>query len=168
MRFAGNTRRTAVKLRACVAVALAVLVGRPVGLLAQEPISCGPYAEKHEIIKHKGSYPVPAPSRGKAMIIIGLGKSFTKSYQQKLAVNGTWRAVLKESQYSFFEVDPGIVRLCWGGRLERRDDNYLLITAQPDQTYYIRGTLRSIVELDPAEGRKFIEKKTYVTYEVRP
>jgi hypothetical protein len=158
-----------VRLSVFVALAFRVLVGLvpSAAEAAQEPISCGPGEEKHEIIKHEGDHLVPRPSAGKSMIVVALGGSYTKSYQQKLAVNGAWRAVLKESQYSYFEVEPGILRLCWAGRAAKRDDNYLLITARPDETYFLRGTLRSIAELDPVDARKFLNKKTYVTYEVR-
>jgi hypothetical protein len=139
----------------------------PVVAAAQDPVACGPKDVKHEVIKHKVAPPVPAPTAGKAMVVIVLGGSFTKSYQQKLAVNGQWRAVMNESQYSFFEVDPGPLRLCWGGRVARRDDNYLLITAKAGETYYLRGTLRAITEVDPMEGQKLLRKKSYVTFEVR-
>jgi hypothetical protein len=139
----------------------------PAVAAAQDPLACGPKDEKHEIVRHEGAQPVPAPSAGKAMVAIVLGGSFVKSYQQKLAVNGQWRAVMKESQYSFFEVEPGPLRLCWGGRGARRDDNYLLVTAVAGETYYLRGTLRDISEVDPAEGQKLLRKKRYVTFEVR-
>ena len=87
-------------------IAFVTLVA-PVVAAAQDPVACGSKDEKHEVIKHKVAAPVPAPTAGKAMVVIVLGGSFTKSYQQKLAVNGQWRAVMNESQYSFFEVDPG-------------------------------------------------------------
>ena len=143
-------------------------LGTPGVVAAQDPLSCGPKDEKDEIIKHKGNHPVPAPAAGKSMIVIAVGKAFGKSYQQKLAVNGQWRAVLKESQYTCFEVDPGAVRMCWGGRVARSDDNYLLITARPGESYYVRGMLRGgISEVDPAEAQKLLRKMTYVTFEVR-
>jgi hypothetical protein len=147
-------------------VAIASLVG-PVGAAAQEPITCGPKDEKHKIIEHNGEQQVPAPSAGKAMVVVVLGGSYTKSYQQKLAVNGQWRAVMKESQYSFFEVDPGALRLAWCGRASKIDNSRLLITARPGETYYLRGTVRDISEVDPVEGQKLLRKKSYVTFEVR-
>jgi hypothetical protein len=162
----GEERAVTFRLFAPLALVVVSLAG-PSIVAAQEPLACGAKDEKHEIIKHKGEQPVPAPSAGKAMVVIVLGGSFTKSYQQKLAVNGQWRAVMKESQYSFFEVDPGALRLCWGGRTARRDDNYLLITARAGETYYLRGTLRDISEVDPVEGQKLLRKKSYVTFEVR-
>jgi hypothetical protein len=134
---------------------------------AQDPVACGPKDEKHEIIKHKEAIAVPAPAAGKAMVVIALGGSFAKSYQQKLAVNGQWRAVMKEKQYSFFEVDPGPLRLCWKSRGAKRDENVLLITARAGETYYLRGTLKAIVEVDPVEGPKLVRKMDYVTFEVR-
>jgi hypothetical protein len=138
-----------------------------VAAAAQEPIACGPKDEKHEIIQHDGESPVPAPSAGKAMVVVVLGGSYTKSYQQKLAVNGQWRAVMKESQYSFFEVDPGALRLAWCGRQAKIDNSRLLLTARPGETYYLRGTVKDISEVDPAEGQKLLRKKRYVTFEVR-
>jgi len=152
---------------ASTTLGLFVALVTPVAVAAQEPVSCGPNEEKHTIIKHDDAPSVPMPSTGRSMIVVMVGGSFTKSYQQKLAVNGRWRAVLKESQYSFFEVDPGVSRLCWGGRVARRDDNYLLITAKPGETYYVRGTLRGISEVDPLEGQRLLRGKTYATYEVR-
>lgn len=135
---------------------------------AQEPVDCGPKGDKHVVIKHKGDFPVPSPAAGRAMVVVVTGGAFSKSYQTKLAVNGTWRAVMNEKQYSFFEVDPGPLRLCWSQRGGKRDDNFLLVTARAGETYYIRGTtLKGISEMDPAEGRKFVQKKTYVTFEVR-
>ena len=73
---------------------------------AQEPVSCGPQGLKHTVVKHKGEHPVPSPAEGRAMLVIVAGGSFFKSYQTKLAVNGEWRAVMNENQYSYFEVDP--------------------------------------------------------------
>ena len=135
---------------------------------AQEPVSCGPQGLKHTVVKHQGERPVPSPAEGRAMIVVIVGGSFYKSYQTKLAVNGEWRAVMNENQYSFFEVDPGAVRLCWAQRAGKRDDNFLLLTARAGQTYYIRGTtVRGISEVEPAEGQKLLRKKTYVTFEVR-
>ena len=148
-------------LVACVSLAA------PVVATAQGPVECGPKDDKHEIIKHKEAVPVPPPAAGKAMVVIMLGGSFSKSYQQKLAVNGQWRVVMKEKQYSFFEVEPGPLRLCWKSRGAKRDENVLLITAKAGETYYLRGTLKAIAEVDPAEGQKLLRKMDYVTFEVR-
>ena len=153
--------------RALAPLTLVVALAAPVVVVAQEPIACGPKDEKHEIIKHDGDRPVPAPSAGKAMIVVVLGGSFTKSYQQKLSVNGQWRAVLKEDQYSFFEVDPGALRMCWRGRVAKVENNNLLITARAGETHYLRGTVKDISEVDPAEAPKLLRKKTFVTFEVK-
>jgi hypothetical protein len=158
-----------VRLNAFAPLVIGALVtfGVPSVARGQEPIDCGPGNEKHDIVKHDRDQPVPLPSAGKSMVVIVLGGSFTKSYQQKLAVNGHWRAVLKENQYSFVEVDPGIVRLCWGGRGVKRDESFLVISARPGETYYVRGTVRAIDEVKADEGQKLLRKKTYVTYEVK-
>lgn len=135
----------------------------------QEPVQCGPKDENNEIIKPKNKQAVPAPSPGKAMVIVMYKGVMGKSYQVKLSVDGKWQAVLKKNQFSFFEIDPGVRRMCWGGRVAKRDDNFLLLTAQAGQTYYILGTLRDgITELDPTEGQKFTAKYEYVTFKVRP
>jgi len=155
------------RLFVALAVVAVVRLVAPVGAAAQEALACGPKDEKHVIIEHKGEQPVPAPSAGKAMVVVVLGGSISKSYQQKLAVNGQWRAVMKESQYSFFEVDPGALRLAWCGRGGKVDDTRLFITARPGETYYLRGTVREISEVDPVEGQKLLRKKKYVTFEVR-
>ena len=147
-------------------IAIVSLTG-PAVAFGQESLAGGPKDEKHQIVQHDGEHPVPSPEAGKAMVVVVLGGSFTKSYQQKLAVNGEWRAVLKESQYSFFEVDPGALRLAWCGRGGKVDDTRLFLTARPGETYYLRGTIRNIAEVDPAEGQKLLRKKTYVTFEVR-
>jgi hypothetical protein len=140
----------------------------PAVVAAQEPVSCGPEGIKHAVIKHKGERPVASPAEGRAAIVVVVGGSFFKSYQTKLAVNGEWRAVMNENQYTFFEVDPGVVRLCWAQRAGARDDNFLLLTAKAGETYYIRGTtVKGISEVDPAEGQKLLRDKTYVTFEVR-
>jgi hypothetical protein len=137
--------------------------------VGQEPVQCGPKDEENEIIKPKDKASVPAPSPGKAMVVVMYKGVMGKSYQVKLSVDGMWRAVLKKNQFSFFEIDPGVRRMCWGGRVPKRDDNFLLITAQANQTYYILGTLREgITELDPIEGHKFTVKYDYVTFTVRP
>jgi len=134
----------------------------------QEPVQCGPEDEKNEITKPKNQQSVPAPSPGKAMVVVMYKGIMGKSYQVKLSVDGQWRAVLKKNQFSFFEIDPGVRRLCWGGRVAKRDDNYLLLTAQAGQTYYILGTFRDgITEIDPAEGQKVMAKYDYVTFTVR-
>jgi len=136
---------------------------------AQTPVQCGPEDEENEIIKPKGKQAVPAASPGKALVIVMYKGVVGKSYQVKLAVDGKWQAVLKKNQFSFFEIDPGVRRLCWGGRVPKRDDNFLLLTAQAGQTYYILGTLREgITELDPTEGQKYTAKYDYVTFKVRP
>jgi hypothetical protein len=148
--------------------AVLACLGAPLVVSAQEPVDCGPKDEKHEVIRHKGERPVPPPAAGRAMVVVVAGGSFFKSYQTKLAVNGEWRAVMNENQYSHFEVDPGVLRLCWRGRAGTRDDNFLLVTARPGETYYFRGTtIKGISEVDPAEGQKLLRKKTFVSFEVR-
>jgi hypothetical protein len=145
-----------------------VCLGTRSVVAAQEPVSCGSKEDKHEVIKHERDQLVPSPAADRAMIVIVVGGSLFKSYQQKLAVNGHWRAVMNESQYSFFDVEPGVLRLCWAVRSGTRDDNFLLLTAQGGETYYIRGTpFKGITELDPAAGQTLLRNKTYVTFEVR-
>ena len=134
----------------------------------QEPVQCGPEDEKNEIVKPKNKQTVPAPSPGKAMVVVMYKGIMGKSYQVKLSVDGQWRAVLKKNQFSFFEIDPGVRRLCWGGRVAKRDDNYLLLTAQAGRTYYILGTFRDgITELDSKDAQKFTSDYDYVTFAVR-
>ena len=134
----------------------------------QEPVQCGPEDEKNEIVKPNKKLAVPAPSAGKAMVVVMYKGIMGKSYQVKLSVDGKWRAVLKKNQFSFFEIDPGVRRMCWGGRVAKRDDNFLLLTAQAGQTYYILGTFRDgITEVDLAEGQKLTEKYDYVTFTVQ-
>ncbi|HXD18498.1 MAG TPA: hypothetical protein VN654_15905 [Vicinamibacterales bacterium] len=155
-------------MRPALLLAAIISVAAPVVVSAQEPVDCGPKGDKHEVIKHKGERPLPRPAAGRSMIVIVVGGSFYKSYQQKLAVNGEWRAVMNESQYSFFEVDPGLQKLCWAVRSGKRDDNFLLLTTRPDETYYIRGTVaKGISELDADEAQKLVQKMTYVTFEAR-
>jgi hypothetical protein len=137
-------------------------------VVGQEPVQCGPEDEKNEITKPKNKQAIPAPSPGKAMVVVMYKGIMGKSYQVKLSVDGKWRAVLKKNQFSFFEIDPGVRRMCWGGRVAKRDDNFMLLTAQAGQTYYILGTFREgITEVDPAEGQKIIEKYDYVTFTVQ-
>ena len=134
----------------------------------QEPVQCGPEDEKNEIVKPKQKQAVPAPSPGKAMVVVMYKGIMGKSYQVKLSVDGKWRAVLKKKQFAFFEIDPGVRRLCWGGRVSKRDDNFMLLTAQAGQTYYILGTFREgITEIDPAEGQKMATKYDYVIFTVQ-
>ena len=136
--------------------------------VGQEPVQCGPEDEKNEIVKPKKKQAVPAPSPGKAMVVVMYQGIMGKSYQVKLSVDGKWRAVLKKNQFSFFEIDPGVRRMCWGGRVAKRDDNFMLLTAQAGQIYFILGTFREgITEVDPAEGQKIIEKYDYVTFTVQ-
>jgi len=136
--------------------------------VGQEPVQCGPEDEKNEIVKPKKKQAVTAPSPGKAMVVVMYKGIMGKSYQVKLSVDGQWRAVLKKNQFSFFEIDPGVRRLCWGGRVAKRDDNYLLLTAQTGRTYYILGTFRDgITELDSKDAQKFTSDYDYVTFAVR-
>jgi hypothetical protein len=140
----------------------------PVDAAGQEPVQCGPEDEKNEIVKPKKKQAVPAPSPGKAMVVVMYKGIMGKSYQVKLSVDGQWRAVLKKNQFSFFEIDPGVRRMCWGGRVAKRDDNFLLLTAQAGQTYYILGTFREgITEVDAAEGQKITAEYDYVTFTVQ-
>ena len=91
------------RTRLFVVLAMIVCVGGVPGIAAaQEPIDCGPKGEKHEVIKHKDKQRVPKPSAGRSTIVIVVGGSFYKSYQQKLAVNGQWRAVMNESAVQLF------------------------------------------------------------------
>ena len=132
-------------------------------------MSCGQKDEKHTVIKHKGERAVPAPGAGRAMVVVVVGGAFYKSYQTKLAVNGEWRAVMNESQVHVLRRGSGSCDDS-AGQPESgvRDDNFLVLTARAGETYYIRGTAtKGITELDPAEGRKQVRKKTYVTFEVR-
>jgi hypothetical protein len=158
--------------KAGAGVLLSVVLLTSLGFLAdasgQEPVQCGPEDEKNEIVKPKKKEAVPAPSPGKAMVVVMYKGILGKSYQVKLSVDGRWRAVLKKNQFSFFEIDPGVRRMCWGGRVAKRDDNFLLLTAQAGQTYYILGTFREgITEVDPAEARNLTEKYDYVTFTVQ-
>ena len=156
------------RMRLFFVLATIACVGAPGVVAAQEPVDCGPKGEKHEIIKHKGEHSVPRPKAGRSMVVIVVGGSFYKSYQQKLAVNGQWRAVMNESQYSVVELEPGLQKLCWAVRSGNRDDNFLLLTTKPDETYFIRGTVaKGISEIDAAEGQKLVAKMTYVTFEAK-
>jgi hypothetical protein len=147
---------------------LVLLANSSAFAFAQEPVKCGPEDEKNKITKPKGEHSVPAPASGKALVVVMYQGTFGKSYQVKLSVDGQWRAVLKKNQYSFFEIEPGVRRMCWGGRVSKRDDNFLLLTARAGQTYYILGKLtKGISEVDPAEGVKIIKKYDYVTFEVQ-
>jgi len=149
----------------CMLILLANITGFA---FAQEPVKCGPEDEKDKITKPKGKQSLPAPASGKAMVVVMYQGIIGKSYQVKLSVDGQWRAVLKKNQYSFFEIEPGVRRMCWGGRVSKRDDNFLLLTARAGQTYYILGTLtKGISEVDPAEGVKIMKKYDYVTFEVQ-
>jgi hypothetical protein len=107
---------------------------------------------------------MPSPSPGKALVFIGEGGHFGKDYQFKLALDGRWVAVLKKNEYTFFEVSPGVLKFCWG-KIQVRSDNFLVITAQPNHTYWLRGTLRELRELDAEEGHSLIKDLDYVTFE---
>ena len=150
----------------CIFLVAACMVAAPATAAGQEPIDCGPKGDKHEVIKHKGAPVLPRPATGRSVIVLVVGGSFAKSYQQKLAVNGQWRAVMNESQYTFFEVEPGVQKLCWAARGGKSDDKFLLLTTKADEMYFIRGTVtRGISEIDPVEGQKLVQKMTYVTFE---
>jgi hypothetical protein len=156
------------RIRRFFVLAMITCFGAPDVVAAQEPVDCGPKGEQHEVIKHKDDRALPKPPAGRSMIVIVVGGSFYKSYQQKLAVNGQWRAVMNEKQYSFFDVEPGLQKLCWAVRAGKRDDNFLLLTTEPGETYFIRGTaVKGISEIDPKEGQKMVQKMTYVTFEAK-
>ena len=149
-----------------LSVVTATGLSLPAAGFAQGPVDCGPKGQKHEVIKHKGAPVLPKPAAGRSVIVLVVGGSFAKSYQQKLAVNGQWRAVMNESQYTFFEVEPGVQKLCWAARGGKSDDKFLLLTTKADEMYFIRGTVtRGISEIDPVEGQKLVQKMTYVTFE---
>jgi hypothetical protein len=61
-------------------------------------------------------------------------------------------------------VSPGVLKFCWG-KIQVRSDNFLVITAQPNHTYWLRGTLRELRELDAEEGHSLIKDLDYVTFE---
>ena len=144
--------------------------------LAQEPIECGPAKEKHNILEHKNQHPSPdaAPDKAIVYVIRKPGARWRWMGQSKLALNGRWVAVLNRGQYTFFESDPGLLRLCFAGASGTRTLNsYLLLTAQAGQTYYVRvdtGAMASeaaAFEVDAGEGRGLVKQSTYVTWEVK-
>jgi len=134
---------------------------------AQAPIPTGPSKQNQRVIKHD-DHPTPGPSPGKAMVYVTIGGYFGKAAQGKIAVNGEYRAIVEKNQYAFFEVDPGVLGFhLEGAWASDKHDVYLMITAMPNETYYVVADKRSIQEVDVEEGRSLIAKRDYVTFEVK-
>lgn len=127
-------------------------------------ITCGE-TEKHRILVHNGEHPSPVPSPGKALVLVGFGSHFGKGYQHKLALDQRWVAVLNKSEYTYFEVQPGIQRFGWNVGSVRTGGLILEVNLEAGHTYYLRGTLTDLFELDEADGKRFISKLDYVTFE---
>jgi hypothetical protein len=159
------------KMRRALVVTLALCgmagIGAPLAAVAQAPIPNGPSSEKDRVVEHK-DHPTPSPSAGKALVYVTIGGYFGKTYQGKMAVNGTFRAVLEKNQYTFFEADPGVLKFHFEGKWAYdKAEVYLVITAQADQTYYVSCESASIQEVDVAEGKSLLAKRQYVTFEVQ-
>ncbi len=157
-------------MRRTLAVTFALCCLAAVGafsvVAAQAPIPNGPSGEKHRVVDHK-DHPTPSPSAGKALVYVTIGGYFGKAYQGKMAVNGVFRAVVTKNQYTFFEVDPGVLKFHFEGKWAYdKAEVYLVITAQANQTYYVSCESASIQEVDVAQGEALVAKRQYVTFEV--
>lgn len=133
---------------------------------------CGPAKEKHKVINPKGQHPTPEPTSGKALIyIIRKSRRFGTIPQNKLAANGQWVAVLKRGNYSFFTVDPGLVKLCYAGdRGLQEGSGFLYLTAEAGKIYYLRGDTGALgqrtelLQLSEEEGKFLVADSEYVTF----
>jgi hypothetical protein len=94
-------------------------------------------------------------------------------------VNGRWVAVLDENHYSFVEVEPGPLRICYLAIRNRFADatsfgrpgreNVLLITAEAGRKYFLRGENHPVAyEMGEDEWKALAARFTYVTFEPRP
>jgi hypothetical protein len=141
-------------------------------LFAQAGVPCAS-EQKHELVKHKGEHPLPAPSADKALIFAIFQAEFGKSYQRKIAIDHSrWVAVLGKAEYTFFEADPGTITLSFYsglpygmGSLFGTDKTF---DVKGNQTYVVRESAG--LDLSPAseqEVAKLVRKLEYVTFSAK-
>ncbi len=159
------------KFRWLVATSLSILsgiVGQRDLLAAGVPCAA---EQKHEIVSHKGEHPLPQPSPNKALIVVMFDSHFGKSYQDKIAVDHRrWVAVLQKSEYTLFEMDPGLFTLSYYVRF----GNFLKdvpLQVAANKIYFIRETLGDevtgkldISEVNEAQAEERLLKAKYVTF----
>jgi hypothetical protein len=143
----GSTMTIRVRWCGVVATLIAVTIGRALSAqtqddLAQTLFGCGPAKERLAMVKHKDR-PMPGPSMGKAMVYVSRPGSRFVTPTMRLGINGHWVAVLDEETYSYIEVEPGLVRMCWTS--DRAPSSWstsrppLSFTAEAGRTYYFEG-----------------------------
>jgi hypothetical protein len=131
-------------------------------LFAQAGVPCAS-EQKHEIVRHKGEHPLPAPSADKALIFAA---SFGQSNQHKIAIDHRrWVAVLGKSEYTFFEADPGSITLSFYGGPALWKDTALEVKA--NQVYVVRLNayyIAKISQVSEQEAAELLRKLEYVTF----
>ena len=111
--------------------------------IVQEVEFCGSRQAKHKVAKHKESF-TPEPAAGKSLLYFYWEGSRFRSWagvRTKLALEGTYVAVLQKNTYAVVEVEPGLQKLCVSGKGKKSSINSLLfLTAEPGKTYFLEGS----------------------------
>lgn len=165
-----------------------LLFAAVVGLARAEPGSGDPQPdfcgspEKHRVVEENRG---PQTLRdGNARVYIywrGLRWRWW-SAQCKVALNGSWVAILNPNTYSVLDVDPGTQKFCGAGVVTGHFmsptwRSLLFLHAEAGKTYYIEcspgaddmgATEPTLSEPKPADGQAAISKCRRVTFQVKP
>lgn len=144
------------------------------------PAFCG-VPEKHHVIKQSSD-----PSRlqdGKARIyILWQGLRWRTWFGQcKVALNGSWVAVLSINSYTYIDVEPGKLRFCAAGSFGRNTlaptwRSLMFLNATAGDTHYVEcspggdelgAPEPTLSELDEKAGQKIVSKSRRVTFTIK-
>lgn len=141
-------------------------------------LGCGPEAERHTIVKHK-EHPLPQPGTGKVLVYVIWPGSWKFQGTFRLGINGRWVATLQDGMYSFVEVEPGLLSVCWVGvpAVTRKSiiarpspTSVFRVTAEAGQVHHFQGGTQfggnPIIEaVSTDRAAQLLSKVRYVTME---
>jgi hypothetical protein len=125
-----------------------------------------PKAPKVRVTKQKTDAVLPAPSPGKAMMVVVRQDDSMYVVLLPLAVDGKWVGANARWTYFFAEVDPGSHVLCTGGKVGRTTFKSAgaRLDADEGKTYYFEqqvtwdtGTV-SLLPIDDVRAKTIVER----------
>lgn len=144
------------------------------------PAFCG-VPQKHQVIKQTSD-----PGRlqdGKARIYIVWRGLRWRSWlgQCKVALNGSWVAVLSANSYTSVDVEPGKLRFCAAGAFGRKTisptwRSLMFLNATAGDTHYVEcspggddlgASEPTISEWDQKSGQNMVSKSRQVTFTIK-
>ena len=148
----------------------AMIVGRPSPAFGQDELFGCPQGDQDvefKRVKAKALHPKGLPSEGKAVVYFIARKPGTAIVgRHSFALNGTLLARAPHNTYSRFEVDPGLLRLCYWA-MHSRGKLTMYLTAEAGKSYYLLGWWQNFVEISPQEAEQFLRKFDYCDFKPR-